>query len=136
MNAAMARIESVIVTSPLGKLLGVEVVEMSEDEGIVRLPYRSEVTTIGDLVHGGAVSSLIDICATAAAWSGVDPENPPVRGTTLGLTVNFVSGGRGSDLIATGRIDRRGKSICYVNVEVRDTAEQLVARGVVTYKLG
>jgi acyl-coenzyme A thioesterase PaaI-like protein len=33
---------------------------------VVRLPFRPELTTVGDLVHGGAIGALVDVTATAA----------------------------------------------------------------------
>jgi uncharacterized protein (TIGR00369 family) len=121
--------------SPLARLLGVEVVSVEPDEVRMRLPFRPEITTIGDLVHGGAIAALIDTAATAAAWSGVDPASG-VRGTTVGFSVNFLSGARGHDVTATARVIRRGRSItvCEVGVAAEDSDE--VARALVTYKLG
>ena len=73
-----------IVQAPMAKLLGVRLEEFAPDLVRVRLPFRSELTTIGDLVHGGALSALIDVAATAAAWSRADLERSP-RGTTIGF---------------------------------------------------
>jgi uncharacterized protein (TIGR00369 family) len=59
-------VRTVIVASPLGVLLGTETMEVAPDRIRVALPYRPEITTMGDLVHGGAISALIDVAATAA----------------------------------------------------------------------
>ena len=61
----------------------------------------------------------------AAAWSAVEVGQAP-RGTTVGLTVDFVA--------ATVR--RRGRQLCFCDVDVADGHGRLVARGLVTYKLG
>ena len=101
----------------------------------VRLPFRPEVTTVADVVHGGAISSLIDVAATAAAWTGADPTRG-ARGTTIGLSVSFLAAGRGQDLIATAEVIRRGGTICAVDVGVAGADATLVARALVSYKLG
>jgi uncharacterized protein (TIGR00369 family) len=59
-------IDHFIIGAPLGRLLGLELLDAGVDEVHVRLPWRTEVTTVGDTVHGGAISALIDTAATAA----------------------------------------------------------------------
>ena len=120
--------------SPFGVQLGVQVERVVPDEVVVKLPYSERLTTVGDIVHGGAIASLIDIAATAAAWSGAKIEDNP-RGTTVALTVNYLSAARGQDLTAVARVVRRGRAItvCEVKVDQRDSQ---VAQALVTYKLG
>ncbi len=123
-----------IVASPLGTLLGVETVEVAPDRVRVGLPYRPEVTTMGDLVHGGAISALIDIAATAAFWTGADLARGP-RGTTIGFTVNFLAPARGQDLVAEATVVQRGGTISVGEVTVSGRDGRAVARALVTYKL-
>jgi uncharacterized protein (TIGR00369 family) len=130
-----AIVRNVIVGSPLGRLLGVEPVSVTRDRVVVRLPFRSELTTVGDLVHGGAIGALADVTATAVAWSGVDLGRGP-RGTTVGLTINYLNGACRCDLVATGAILQRGKSIVVCEVGIADGKGMPIARALVTYKLG
>ena len=127
-------VRQAIVASPLGVLLGVEAVEIAVDRVRIGLPYRSEVTTMGDLVHGGAISALIDIAATAAFWTGADLARNP-RGTTIGFSVNFLAPARGQDLIAEATVVQRGRTISVGEVTVTATDGRAVARALVTYKL-
>jgi len=128
-------VQSAIASSPLGSLLGIEIVSIEADRVALRLPFRAEVTTVGDIVHGGAISALIDSAATAAAWSAADLSTNP-RGTTIALTVNFIAAARGQPIVADARVLQRGKTITVCEVETRDTAGKLVATALVTYKLG
>jgi uncharacterized protein (TIGR00369 family) len=128
-------VRDVIVTSPYGRLLGTRLEHVETDFARVRLPFRDELATIGDVVHGGAISGLIDIAATAAAWSGAAAGASP-RGTTVGFSVNFLAAGRGQDLVAAARVIRRGKTLSVCDVEVKDVTGEAVARALVTYKLG
>ena len=125
-----------ISMSPLGKLLGFELVEWAPERVVIKMPFRDDICTVGDLVHGGAISALADTTATAVAWSGVDAGNPPQRGTTISLAVDFMLGARGRDLLAEGTIARRGKSIVFCNVAVRNTEGEQVAQAKAVYKLG
>jgi uncharacterized protein (TIGR00369 family) len=127
-------LRDLVVGSPLGRLLGLELADAAPDRVAVRLPFRAEVTTVGDLVHGGAIGALVDVTATAAAWSRVELARQP-RGTTIGLTINYLNGARGSDLVATGTIIQRGLSIVVCDVAVADADGSAIARALVTYKL-
>jgi uncharacterized protein (TIGR00369 family) len=133
-EAVMKLVEGAIVRSPYGRLLGLETVEVAADRVRVRLPYRAEVTTLGDTVHGGAISALVDAAATGAFWAH-EKVGPDARGTTIGFSINFVAAGRGQDLIADARVRRRGREICTGEVSVADAAGREVAIALVTYKL-
>jgi len=127
-------LSELIVGSPYGRLLGLDFVSAEEDRVCLRLPYRDEVTTLGDTVHGGAIAGLVDAAATASFWAsaGIPPGS---RGTTIGLTINFASAGRGKDLMATARVLRRGREISTGEVAVVDDDGKEVAFALVTYKL-
>ena len=109
-DEVVSLLDKLIVRSPYGGLLGLKLVEAGPDRVVVRMPYREEVTTVGDTVHGGAIASLVDAAATASFWASGAIE-PGARGTTIGFSVNFVSAGRGQDLVATARVRRRGREI-------------------------
>jgi uncharacterized protein (TIGR00369 family) len=127
-------VDAAIVRSPYGRLLGLELASVEPDRVRVRLPYRVDVTTLGDTVHGGAVSALVDSAATAAFWAH-PAATPSARGTTIGFSINFVAAGRGQDLVADARVRRRGREICTGEVSVSDAAGREVAVALVTYKL-
>jgi uncharacterized protein (TIGR00369 family) len=121
--------------SPFINQLGLKLVSMEPDRAEISLPYRDELATAGDVVHGGAVSSLIDTAAALAAWSGHDLDAGTKWGT-VGISVNFLAAGQGKDLTAVATISRRGRSLCYCRVEVSDSEGKPVAEGLVTYRLG
>ncbi|HEX7733380.1 MAG TPA: PaaI family thioesterase [Ktedonobacteraceae bacterium] len=121
--------------SPFVGHLGIQLVDMQNDQATLKLPFTSSLVTIGQTVHGGALASLIDTTAMVAAWSGAGAlENP--RGTTVGLTVSYLAAAQGEDVSATAHVLRRGRSLVYLDVEVESASGTLVAKGLVTYKLG
>lgn len=133
MNTELVR--DLIVGSPLARHLGVALEEIEPDRARLSLPFAEHNVTIADTVHGGAIVSLIDTAATAAAWAtDTIPEN--LRGTTVSLTVNFLAGGRGQALTAEAKVIRRGRSLCYLEIDVVDEAGSAIAKGLATYKLG
>lgn len=113
-------------------LLGAELVESAVDRVAVKLPYK-EALGIGR-IHGGAISALVDIAATAAFWSHPDT-NATSRGATVSFSINYLKLAVATDLTAIATVRRRGGSICVgdVSVENADGEELAVAR--VTYKL-
>ena len=121
--------------SPFVGHLGMRLEAIHPDAVRISMPFRPELATTGDLVHGGAITSLVDTAAMAAAWSVVEVGQAP-RGTTVGLTVDFVAPARGAELTADATVRRRGRQLCFCDVDVADGHGRLVARGLVTYKLG
>jgi uncharacterized protein (TIGR00369 family) len=121
-------------SSPFVTHVGIRLVRIEAGRALLHLPFHEAVVTIGNVVHGGAVASLIDTAAMVAAWSDADvPEN--LRGTTVSLSVSYMAPAAGEDLEAEARVLRRGRNLAFVDVEVR-TASGTVAKGLVTYKLG
>lgn len=119
--------------SPFGGLVGLELVDIGEGQAELRLPYRDELATAGTIVHGGAVATLIDTAATAAAWATEFPEMP-TRWGTASLTVSYLRPVEGNELRASARVDRRGRNLCYCSVTVSDGGEPS-ATGLVVYAL-
>ncbi len=127
-------LEKAIVESQYGRLLQLELVDAEEDRVRLRMPYRSEVTTFGDTLHGGAIAGLVDAAATACFWASSSLA-PGARGTTIGFSINFLSAGRGKDLVATASVRRRGRGISTGEVTVCDSEGKEIAVALVTYKL-
>ena len=135
-QASVADVLSAYVAhSPFCSHLGMRADTIEPDHVRISMPFAAQLVTVGDVVHGGAISALIDTAATMSAWSGLELlEN--ARGTTVSLTVSYVAAARAQDLVADARVVRRGKTICFCEVDVTDGGDTTVAKGLVTYKLG
>ena len=121
--------------SPYVAHLGMQLTEMQPGMATLTLPFTEALVTIGTVVHGGAIASLIDTAAMVAAWS--EGEIPAkARGTTVNLTVAYLSAAQQEDLRAIARVLRRGRNLVYLDVEVTGASRNTVAKGLVTYKLG
>ncbi|MBI3247230.1 MAG: PaaI family thioesterase [Deltaproteobacteria bacterium] len=115
-------------------LLGLQVEEARVDFCRLRMPFRPDLRTTAEVVHGGAIASLIDTAAVVAVWSNVDADT--TRGATASLTVNYLAASGREDLIANAQVIRRGRSVVFVDVDVFALRGERIAKGVVTYKLG
>jgi uncharacterized protein (TIGR00369 family) len=110
-------------------------VEIRPGFATLALPFAPHLITIDTTVHGGTIASLIDTAAMVAAWSDAEVPKQP-RGTTIGLTVSYLTASNGEDLTATARVLRRRRTIVYLDVDVQTTAGIAVAKGLVTYRIG
>lgn len=122
-------------TSPFVGYLTIELVALEPDKATLRLPYDRTVTTIGTVVHGGAIATLMDSAGAAAAWSDAAvPAN--IRGTTVSLTVTYLAAATDEDVLATARVLSRGRNLVYLDIEATTASGKAVARGLATYKIG
>lgn len=120
--------------SPLSTKLGITCRNVGDDQAVYVMPFRDDNTTIGNVIHGGAILSLADCAATGAAWSVIaEPERH--RGLTIDVSLSFLSAARGADLTATARVVKRGGTICFCDVDITDSDGVPIARAKVTYKL-
>jgi len=122
-------------TSPYVAHLGMQLTEVQPGVATLTLPFANSLVTIGTVVHGGAIASLIDTAAMVAAWSDVEVP-AKARGTTVNLTVAYLTAAEKEDLQAVARVLRRGRNLVYLDVEVKGASGSVVAKGLVTYKLG
>ena len=121
-----------IASENFAALLGARLVASERDRVVVELPYAPKLGV--GRIHGGAISALVDIAATAAFWSSPDV-TPASRGATVGFTINFLNLAVATDLTATATVRRRGGTLCTGDVSVSDADGREVAAAMVTYKL-
>ncbi len=119
---------------PFQTLLGFCLDRVAPEFCRISLPFRPELRTAGDVVHGGVIATLIDSAGVIAAWSQADPS--ATRGATAGLSVSYLSAAHAVDLIAEARVLRRGRSLVFIEVDVAASTGEQIAKGLVTYKLG
>ncbi len=124
-----------IPQSPFVAKLGVVIDKLDDDEVRLRLPWDPTNTTVGDMVHGGAIATLADLTVMAAAWCGAQvPDN--MRGVTVSVALDYMAPARATELIGVGRVLRRGRSLVNCEAEILDPAGTLVAKALATYKVG
>ena len=132
--AAIDHIHNVIGAGPFGVHVGMSVEHVEIDRVVVRMPGAAHIMNAVDIVHGGAIATLLDTAATAAAWATPEAKKT-TRGTTVALTINFIGAGRSGDLIAEGKVVSRGGTLTIVDVIAHDENGRTVAKAVATYKL-
>jgi uncharacterized protein (TIGR00369 family) len=121
--------------SPFVAKLGIVADHLGDDEVRLRLPWDPSNTTLGDMVHGGAIATLADLTIMAAAWCGVAAP-PQFRGVTVSMALDFMAPAQATDVLGVGRVLRRGRSLTNCEAEIVDPGGTLVAKALGTYKLG
>ncbi|HVA81942.1 MAG TPA: PaaI family thioesterase [Candidatus Binataceae bacterium] len=102
---------------PYCKFLGVGEVTVGPGRARLELPFRDEVSNPGRQVHGGVVSSMLGIAGRVAALSQ-DEIADPCSASTIELNVTYLSSAVGEDIVAEGKVLRRGKELSHVRSEV------------------
>ena len=134
-SKGIGRMGRVIEMMPFSANMGMQFVEAGEGWVKLRLPFKQENTTAADALHGGAIASLIDTTGSMAAWTTSEIGNPRYFGSTVGVTVNYLSGIISQDCYAEGRVLKRGKEIIYSDVRVTAADGKLCAQGTVIYRI-
>ena len=120
---------------PFQNLLGIEVLDVSLNKAVVRMPFKPELTGGGNAYHGGAISSLLDLTGALASWSNHNQEKG-MKASTVSLTVNYLSASLGKDLIATGEAVKRGKELIFCEVLIQEEVSgKAVANGTMIYRI-
>lgn len=131
----IASLVSVYPDVPFQKLLGIEVVQVSPDKAVIRLPFRGELAGGGNAFHGGAISSLLDLTGALAAWSGHDPARG-MKASTVTITTNYIAAALGTDVVATAHAVKRGKELIFCEVTISESGNgKLVANGTMIYRI-
>jgi uncharacterized protein (TIGR00369 family) len=130
----MEAVRAFLPTSPFVAHLGLDLRTLEPDHAVLAMPFRPELATMGDVVHGGALSTLLDTAAMLAAWATDEPADR-LAGATVSLTVDFLAPARASEVVADARVARRGRSLCFCEVTA-SAADGDVAKALATYRFG
>jgi uncharacterized protein (TIGR00369 family) len=111
---------------PFATTLGVEFVSAEPDVVVARMLVRSDLCTLGDIAHGGAIMSFADTLGGVAAFIGL-PEGAAGT-TTVESKTNFVGAARvGATLIGTCTVAHRGRRTQVLQTRVETGEGKLVA---------
>ena len=126
-------VRDVLIGSPVARSLGIELAEIAPDRVVLRLPFSPGNITVGTIVHGGVIATLIDTAAASASASGL--VEMPRGAATSNMTISYLAPADGTDLTAEAVVIRRGKRQTVEEVAVRGADGTLVARALVTSQI-
>lgn len=121
----MDPVERWVAESPYSRFLGVELAERGDDALLLRLPYKDENSNPGKALHGGCAASLGAIGAQALARAALGPDTGTWH--TAALQVSYLAAAIGETILARARLLRRGKELCFAEVEIETEDRKPIA---------
>ena len=114
--------------------MGNAIETIEPDHAVLSMPFKPELVTMGDVVHGGAISTLIDTAATVAAWA--TDEVAGDAGRLDGLARGQLRGGGARRGPEGGRTRDQARAAPSQHRGARDgPRRKLVAHAIATYQL-
>ena len=93
----------------------------------IELDVKPKHLNIGNSVHGGVINSLLDIALSGAVTCNYVNKAESV--VTVQMNVNFLRPGfEGDTLTASAQIIKKGRTICYVEGEIKNQKGELIAK--------
>ncbi len=121
---------------PFNRYLGLRIEGLRDGYARMILPFRKEF--IGDkrrpALHGGVISTLIDVCGGTAAWTHFNMEDAVA---TIDVLVDYLRPGPDGDIVAESEVIRVGGRIVVVNTRVSPAGnrEEVIATGRAAYNV-
>jgi uncharacterized protein (TIGR00369 family) len=132
---ALAKLRHEMERPPFHAILRPQAVEADPDAGIVviALPYSPELRRSPDdkSYHGGVIAALIDLAGHAAVAVKIGKMAP-----TIDLRIDYLGVTDGTDLKATAKLIKAGRTIARADVEVTDGRGRTIAIGRGAYSTG
>lgn len=130
---------------PLNKLMGFRLESLNHEGAMLTISMQDIL--IGNytqgILHGGVISSFLDVTGTVTAWSGIlmnskDSSEKDImkaisRVGTIDLRIDYLRPGRGNHFKATGKILRMGNKISVIRMQLHNDKEIPIAVGTGTY---
>ncbi len=114
--------------SPAGRYLGLEILDVEMESLTVKVAFNAsdDLCNLWGGIQGGMVAAMLDdVMAFAIGldldWGQISP--------TLEIKVSMLAPARPGRLYATGTVIKRGKSVGFVESELRDAEGRLLATG-------
>lgn len=120
--------------NPLFASLGIEIVNISPEQTIFKLPVKPGFMQGAGVVAGGILSTLMDEAMAHAALSTL--ENGQTTATMDLSCRYFKPVGAGDVLTASAVVVKKGRRIIFTEAQVVDNRDRLTARASATFIIG
>ena len=120
---------------PHNAALGIEIVEMSREHVVFRLPYAAKLVGNPDTgtLHGGAITALLDACSGAAVFASLTQFVPIA---TLDLRIDYLRPADNRDVIARASCYKLTRNVAFTRaVAYHDSEDDPIASSVGTFMI-
>lgn len=132
---------------PFNRMLGLRLDHI--DSTHVTMSFSMKEELIGNflhgILHGGVISSVLDMAGGMAAMAMVMHQNPDKsmeelieiigKTSTVDLHISYLRPGIGTHFIAKAYLTKSGKKISFARMELNNNEGTLIATGSATYLL-
>lgn len=122
------KIQNIIDNNIYMKFLGLEIIKISPEETIGRIPFKEELVNPYDNIHGGVLHSLADIVSGFAACSSGSFHS------TVNSSINYIKPAWETEYVyCVAKIVNKGNTLSVYRVEILDDNDKLFADGSFTF---
>ncbi len=118
------------ITQPFDEFLGFQYERVSASVVRLVLPLQPIHFNSVGVVHGGIISTLVDVAMSNLVATDADGVQKAV---TIDLHTTFLQGAQGKALTAEAEISKQGRTLLYADCKVFDDQLQLVAKATGTF---
>lgn len=121
-----------VMATPYGAALGVQIESADAESARLYLPFKDENSNPGQALHGGVAASLINLGGLVVSQESLGAEAERIH--TASVQVTYLAAAIGEPVIAEATLLRRGKEICFVNIDVSTEEGKAIAKGIATVR--
>lgn len=125
-------VRSWVETSPYTQGLGLKLDRLDAESARLVLPFFEGNTNPGHVLHGGVAASLAAVGAQTVAHAVLGPEAAPFQ--LAQIQVSYLAAAKQEAVVAEARLLRRGKVLCFVEVDVATEAGKPIAHATATVR--
>jgi uncharacterized protein (TIGR00369 family) len=116
--------------APFWKHMGMTFERLEPGDVIIQMPVKNELLNSNGILHGGAVTTILDSIIGATIRSTRD-----VKVATVSLTTQFIAPVREGTLYASAKMINQGKRILYVESKVSNEKEETIGTSLGTFAI-
>lgn len=140
--------EALVNNIPFNRHIGLKYQTVSEEECVITFDMKPELVGnyIQGILHGGVISSAMDMVGGTMAAVGILHRNPAThldelkqkiaKLSTIDLRVDFLRPGRGETFYAKAELLRAGKKVAVVRAELVNENNTQIAVATGTFMVG
>lgn len=124
MSLSIDAVQKALESGPYNEWLAPKVTELTNDSVTFEVEGRSEFTNsqAGEVIHGGVISSLLDLAACFALVGSLGGTAP-----TIDLNVSFLRPLVPGKVIVTGRLIKPGRSVAFAEASLWNEGQKVAA---------
>lgn len=108
----------------IAEVLGIEIVEVSENKVVATMPVDSRTHQPFGILHGGASVVLAESVASIGTWNLIDKKNEMAVG--IEINANHIRSKREGTVTAVGTPLHKGRKTMVWDIKITDEEEKLI----------